>query len=244
MIAISRRIPERDYGIRRESVISLGWAMMGGVERRSWWPEVGLLAGFGALTVALANGYLLDVDLDVRAWCDAHQVHAAHWLARGMIVLGSGNVVAPVALVLALGLAVRTRSGWPVVPVVAAVVAGNLLLVPLKMVFDRAAPHSPAPDPVLLFHYPPGWSYPSGHAANSVYLYGVILTLLEGAGLGPLARRTLRIVPPVLVSVTFLYLGYHWLTDIVAGLLLGVFLDRVLARIPQPVAAPAPSRPG
>jgi len=205
--------------------------------RRTWWPELGLLAGFGALTLALAAGYLLDLDLAVRAWCDTHQVYAAHWLARGMVELGSGTVVTAAALVVAVALAVRTRSLWPVVPVVAAVVAGNLLLVPLKMLFDRAAPHSPAPDPVLLFHYPPGWSYPSGHAANSVYLYGVLLRLLDSAGLGPLARRWLRVLPPVLVCATFLYLGYHWLTDLAAGLLLGAFLDRVLARIPRPVPA-------
>jgi len=212
--------------------------------RGEWRPELAVLAGFVVLTVVLAAGGLLDVDVAVRDWCDSHQPHAAHWLARALVPLGSGNVVVPVVLVLALGTATRTRSLWPVVPVLVAWVAGNLLLVPLKMAGDRAAPHSPAPDPQLLFHYPPGWSYPSGHAANSVYLFGLLVRVLDrllaSLDRGPLRARTrlvLRLAPPVLVGATFVYLGYHWLTDLAAGLLLGVFLDRVLARIPRPVPA-------
>ena len=51
----------------------------------------------------------------------------------------------------------------------------------------------------------------------------------------------LRLAPPVLVGATFVYLGYHWLTDILAGLLLGVFLGRVLARLD---GAPGHGAPG
>jgi len=192
-----------------------------------------VLAGFVVLTAALAAGLLLDVDIALRDWCDGHQTHPTHWLARALVPLGSGTVLFVVILLLAVGTAVRTRSLWPVVPVAVAWVAGNLLLVPLKMAGDRAAPHSPAPDPQLLFHYPPGWSYPSGHAANSVYLFGLLVRVLDrfAASVGQRTRLVLRLVPPVLVGATFVYLGYHWLTDIVAGLLLGVFLDRVLARL-------------
>jgi membrane-associated phospholipid phosphatase len=198
---------------------------------REWWAELGALLGFGALTGALAAGLFLDADVAVRDWCDTHQVWLAHFLARGMIVLGSGNLVAPAVFVVAVALGVWRRSVRPVLPVVAAVVLGNLVLVPLKMLGDRAAPHSPAPDPERLFHWPPGWSYPSGHAANSVYLYGVLALILGGL-LRPAARRVLRVAVPVLVSATFVYLGYHWLTDIAAGLLIGVLLDRLLHRIP------------
>ncbi|TMM37566.1 MAG: phosphatase PAP2 family protein [Actinobacteria bacterium] len=204
-----------------------------------WWPELSLLAAFGVLTAALAAGALLDLDVAVRDWCDTHQPHAAHLLARTLVPLGSSNVLILVALAVALATALRTRSGWPVLPVALAWVAGNALLVPLKMLGDRAAPHSPAPDPELLFHYPPGWSYPSGHAANSVYLFGLVVRLLRWR-----APAVVRVVPPVLVGATFSYLGYHWLTDIVAGLLLGGLLELVLRRIPDRPVQRATGRPG
>ena len=38
----------------------------------------------------------------------------------------------------------------------------------------------------------------------------------------------------MLVGFTATYLGYHWLTDMLAGLCIGVMLDRLLARAPWP----------
>src|SRR2546421_6693646 len=185
-----------------------------------WWPELSLLAAFGVLTAALAAGALLDLDVAVRDWCDTHQPRAAHLLARTLVPLGSSNVLILVALAVALATALRTRSGWPVLPVALAWVAGNALLVPLKMLGDRAAPHSPAPDPELLFHYPPGWSYPSGHAANSVYLLGLLVRVLDrllaGGDRGPLGPRTrlvLRLVAPGPGRGTLRSLRDTWLSD-------------------------------
>ena len=76
-----------------------------------------------------------------------------------------------------------------------------------------------------------GQSYPSGHLVNALVWYG-ILALLLSPWLTPLLWRLVRIVPPVVLTLTTVYLGYHWLTDTVAGILLGVFLDRLLRRIP------------
>ena len=81
-------------------------------------------------------------------------------------------------------------------------------------------------------------SYPSGHVANAIVWYGVIALLLA-----PLARTfgrhlsarlvtVVRLVPPLVVLTTTTYLGWHWLTDSVAGLLLGLLLDRLLHRVP------------
>lgn len=42
----------------------------------------------------------------------------------------------------------------------------------------------------------------------------------------------IRVVPPLVVLTTTTYLGWHWLTDSVAGLLLGLLLDRLLHRVP------------
>ena len=51
----------------------------------------------------------------------------------------------------------------------------------------------------------------------------------------PLRARevfAIRVVPVAIVFCTTVYLGFHWVTDSVAGLLLGVVLARLIERIP------------
>jgi membrane-associated phospholipid phosphatase len=57
------------------------------------------------------------------------------------------------------------------------------------------------------------------------------------------ARRFVRWLPPVVVGVTATYLGHHWLTDMAAGICLGVLIARALARVPWP-ALGGPPRAG
>jgi membrane-associated phospholipid phosphatase len=51
-------------------------------------------------------------------------------------------------------------------------------------------------------------------------------------GLSPRMLILLRLVPPIVVFCTTTYLAYHWITDSVAGLLLGLVLTRMMARVP------------
>jgi membrane-associated phospholipid phosphatase len=44
----------------------------------------------------------------------------------------------------------------------------------------------------------------------------------------------LRVVPPVLIGCTTTYLAFHWITDVLAGLVLGLLLERLLARVIKP----------
>jgi membrane-associated phospholipid phosphatase len=41
-----------------------------------------------------------------------------------------------------------------------------------------------------------------------------------------------RLGPPLIVFGTTIYTGFHWLTDSIAGVLLGLVLTRIMARIP------------
>lgn len=202
---------------------------------RDWWPDALLLAGFAALTALLAAGFLLDFDEAVSQWCFDHETDATYWLARVFNFLGNGGPLTALCLAVAVALAVRRRSVRPVLPVVAAFLLTGFTILPLKLWTDRAAPRSPVPDAVELFNtIPPGEyaeSYPSGHLVNAIVWYGV-LTLLLSPWLPAAVRRWLRIAPPAIVFVTTVYLNFHWFTDSVAGLLLGLVLGRLIARIP------------
>ncbi|MBQ1068992.1 phosphatase PAP2 family protein, partial [Micromonospora sp. D75] len=53
-----------------------------------------------------------------------------------------------------------------------------------------------------------------------------------GRTVPPRLVTVVRVVPPAVVFCTTVYLGWHWLTDSIAGLLLGLLLDRLLRRVP------------
>lgn len=199
-----------------------------------WWFDGLLVIAFGALTAVLDAGHLLFIDLAVRNWADDHQPAVLHDLARAGNLLGQGGFFTLVALLLALVLCWRRHSVLPVLPVLMAFALTFVSITVLKDWTDRAAPHANLDSPPVI--HPErfgsgGISYPSGHLANAMVWYGtlaLLLTLWVSAGW----RWAIRIVPPVVLSITTVYLGYHWLSDTAAGLLLGAFLWRLIGRVP------------
>ncbi len=88
-------------------------------------------------------------------------------------------------------------------------------------------------------------SFPSGHATGAMVLF-TMAAVMFGYGLPPTRRALLLISAAgvtVVVSVTRLYLGEHWLADVVGGILLGglaaviggalytIWMDRTRARV-------------
>ena len=67
-----------------------GWTLLP-VRPRGWWFDLVLLAGFVALTGALARGDLLALDQDIADWAEAHQPAALYWPARVLNYLGQGR---------------------------------------------------------------------------------------------------------------------------------------------------------
>ncbi|MGN9914558.1 phosphatase PAP2 family protein [Phytohabitans sp. LJ34] len=205
------------------------------MERRGGYGEVVCAAAFALLTGALAAGALLDLDLAVRNWVDAHRPEPLRLAAKALYFLGSANLIASILLVAAVLLGARDRTVRPVLLVLVTAAASYVVVVPLKILTDRSAPHAPWPDAVQLFTHDAGWSYPSGHVVNTLIWYPVLVALAQRALRRPLPgrlRRALLVVPVVTVFVAVTYLGYHWITDCAAGVLLGLALRLGLRRLP------------
>lgn len=224
------------------------------VRSRSWWTDLALLAAFAVLTVALARGHLLTLDERVAHWADANRPTPLYVLLRVLNYLGQGGqVLMPVTLLLAALVTWRRRSIRPLLVFAAGFVLTYVTIGPLKIWLDRAAPGFDGPDRVILFNPaaagPLSMSYPSGHVANALAWYGLIAVLLDALlraqdrpALSSRAYAALRILPPAVVFVTTTWLAFHWITDSVAGLLLGLILTRLLARVPWD-ALPLPALP-
>jgi membrane-associated phospholipid phosphatase len=87
-----------------------------------------------------------------------------------------------------------------------------------------------------------GTSYPSGHTTTAVVVSGVLALIASPA----LTARGLRwawaamVAFSGLIGVTRIYLRYHWLTDVVAGWLLGTLIVCALALVFVRPLTPAP----
>ncbi len=206
------------------------------------------LAAFAALTAALAvGGPLISLDLAIDEWAKAHRPPVAYQVARTANLLGQGGILLAVSVALSAWLALRLRSLVPPLYVAAAAVLIVPTVLGLKTLTERGAPSSrlPAEQTVqLMGPLPPGEyaeGYPGGHAANSILWYAVILALVVGllrayglAAPPTVVRRVVRIAPPLIVIAASTYLSWHWFTDGLAGVALGLAFERTLRLVPWP----------
>jgi membrane protein DedA with SNARE-associated domain/membrane-associated phospholipid phosphatase len=147
-------------------------------------------------------------------------------LAKVVTHLGSAGVVVPLAAVSAIALAGARR--WPEFWVI---VAGTLIIVlalhDIKVEVDRPRPAGGLVDVS-------GSSFPSGHAAYSVfYLWAaatIALRLRPGTGRSTGLIAT-GIAIPALVGLSRVYLQVHYLSDVSAGWALGVSAYALCAAI-------------
>jgi len=125
------------------------------------------------------------------------------------------------ALVLVIWLVWRRRAPRPAVWVVVTMTLGGALSALLKQLVGRHRPD--LLEPVARAT---GYAFPSGHAANAALAAGVfLLVLLPLVHDHPGRRAALWVaatVMPLLTGLSRVALGVHWMSDVVAGWLLGV----------------------
>jgi undecaprenyl-diphosphatase len=137
---------------------------------------------------------------------------------RAYTFLGGGIALAVIGVVVALYFVTgRNRVlaiGW-----VVAVLGGNLLNFALKGVFERPRPSFAEPIAVSA-----GWSFPSGHSMGTFVTIGMLAYLIF-IGLRSSSLRILVVAAAmvwiVLMGFSRMYLGAHYLSDVLAGFAAG-----------------------
>ncbi|GGV64074.1 phosphatase PAP2 family protein [Streptomyces thermoviolaceus] len=132
----------------------------------------------------------------------------------------------------ALVLAVRRPTRFDALWLVAAGALGLLLQYAVKAAVGR--PRPVWPDPVDTARQA---AFPSGHAMTAAVVCGLLLWLLHrhraGRALWP-AAVVLAAVSVVGVGLTRVWLGVHWLSDVVGGWLLGATVVAAAAAVHDP----------
>jgi membrane-associated phospholipid phosphatase len=181
---------------------------------------VGLGWLFGGITEDVIKGdELATRDSPVAAWLADHRVGWLTATMRAVTQLGSLRLIAPLVALTALLLLVRARRPDAAALLVTAAAGASLLVVLVKLLVGRARP---GVDGVLVLV--DSFSFPSAHSAQAVATYGAFAYLAGHAA--PrwgqrVAAWTAAALIALLVGFSRLYLGVHWLTDVLGGYALG-----------------------
>ncbi|MDB4909582.1 MAG: hypothetical protein JWO39_405 [Gemmatimonadetes bacterium] len=177
-----------------------------------------LLLGFASLAEGFnETGRLARLDLAVLNWLQLHGSEGGERVFVFVSWLGAPVLVA-VDLTVAVWLALRRMWRWFALWTIA-IVGGMLLDEILKLAFRRARP-SVASE----FISSGSWSFPSGHAMNSLVGYAMLAFLLRERLANPRARTAVTVGAVLLIAAigfSRLYLGVHYLSDVTAGYLAG-----------------------
>lgn len=157
------------------------------------------------------------------------QARRTPWLSRVMLFVSDAHeTVRILAVTLLLAMWRFIRGDRAAAMSLAVVPMGQLLNVGLKHLFQRPRPVVPEPLVHLVTY-----SFPSGHAVASTLLYGTVCALV----LQRVSSRAWRGVAAVLAVVMILlvtssrvYLGAHYLSDVIAGVAVGAACLAALLR--------------
>lgn len=175
--------------------------------------------GFAELAERVLAGGTQAFDVAILQWLHQHQHPLITQLMIEMTYLGTGSVVVVIVGVAALFLW-HTEHKHSARLLLAATIGNLLLNGALKLVYHRARPSVFAWQTEAMSS-----SFPSGHAMSATVVYGTVAYLVirlqkhHWAKMLTLAGAVLLIL---LVCLTRLYLGVHYPSDVIGGMIVGL----------------------
>ena len=138
-------------------------------------------------------------------------------LLRPVARLGAREVLIPLLVIGGAVLSWRRRTPGPLLMLVGSYLGMAMVVGPVKTLLHRPEPFD-IPGQI-------GRSYPSGHAAQAILVYGMLAALVLA---GPVAARVraaatvLPIVACLAVGLAVLFRNAHWFSDMVGGYAIGL----------------------
>lgn len=176
--------------------------------------------GLGLLVTGPLNGTALtDVDQDVTTWMVEQRTPALDdWSEIGSLLADTLVKIIATAVIAAIILAVWRSWREPLMISLALVLEASVFITTTWIVAR------PRPDVEPLDSSPVDSSFPSGHTAAAAAYGAVAVVIFERTR--NIWIRTVTVVVmialPIVVGLARMYRGMHFLTDVVAGTILGV----------------------
>jgi membrane-associated phospholipid phosphatase len=177
---------------------------------------------FSFLIIAYRVFYLDKTGADEKAFAFAHSLVSGNTTKFMELItfFGSHYFLIPANLLLVVFFLLTKKSRYSI-KVSAIALSSVLIMLGLKLLFNRHRPLIPLLEPAK------GLSFPSGHAFMSVCFYGLLMIIIwKEERPHPVLKWTLLlIVVALLLSIGFsrIYLRVHYFTDVLAGFCIGSF---------------------
>jgi membrane-associated phospholipid phosphatase len=195
-------------------------------------PVFALLAA-GVLVTMAAGDAFLDVaenvqansprlhalDRDIHDWAAETRTPGATVFLTTMTLIGTPAGLGVIVAVVVGVLVVRGRRHWAGYLVVTCVL-GGLMNLELKRFFARARP-----DLAEALRRAHGYSFPSGHAMGSTIAFGAMAYLaFRVLKRWRYRAAAIALAGTIILSISFsrIYLGVHWVSDVGAGIAVGL----------------------
>jgi membrane-associated phospholipid phosphatase len=192
------------------------------------------------------QGPLTKLDVAFYKWHPHESIVALHRWAWLYDKFGQRSVLLPILLVVAGVLARQHRTWRPVALAFTSFFILNVVVGAMKVIIGRS--ETETGNPSVLNH---GIIFPSGHSSNMVLTGGVLVYLLVRYAKHPPLRWVIAgwTFLTSLTIATSLYLGTHWISDLLGGVLVGglllqavIVFDRKTAHVredPPAILGPA-----
>jgi undecaprenyl-diphosphatase len=198
-------VPRPEVGVATR-MVALGFAGL-----------IATLALFGSIAEGIHDQEAFALDTWATPFLHGIASPALDALMNGFTTMGSSLVVVPICIIIGIALILRRRYGS--ILFVAVALAGSLAIdFTMKLIFQRPRPKL---DYAAVL---PDYSFPSGHSMNGVVFY-VSLALIAWSIFGRrvgIVAMILATLLAIAIGISRIYLGYHYMTDVMGGWLAGI----------------------
>ena len=189
--------------------------------RRALKWSAGLFAGYLYITYqVLTDGFLVRIDRELNNWHHPKFHGLSNFIIRRLDDLGLRSVSGIALLIVALYISRRFKTWRPINLGFLSFISLNVVVGAFKYALGRTKPRMG-----LDILHAGGMSYPSGHASNAIFIWGVIAYLIYRYAHvdrynGRLASAAVGLLALTVCTVSLLR-NTHWFLDLFGGLLLG-----------------------
>lgn len=172
-----------------------------------------------AENVHAKNGALQQTDTRIHDWTISERNAGATLFFTTMTIIGGPIGMTVIVVIVSVILAFGQRWRWMIYLIVTAG-GGGLLEWELKRYFARARPAV-----AEMLRRANGYSFPSGHAMGSAIACGALAYLaFRSIRSWPMTAAVIAFLCTFIVAVALsrVYLGVHWISDVIAGVSAGM----------------------